>query len=100
MRSAASLLPPPSSRANRAQATLQRQEVNRAPEEVRPPAGPGGGGGPPSGLALEPGRLWVLQVPLAFSAPRGGRRRVPWVFRHSGLKRLLLGPFRGGQLIT
>lgn len=47
----------------------QRQEVNRAPEEVRPRTGRAEMAGPPSRLAPEPGRLWVLQVPLSFSPP-------------------------------
>jgi hypothetical protein len=80
---AASLLPPPKP-GNCAQDSLQRQEVNPAP---------GGGEAaraemawPPSGLAPEPGWLWVLQVPLAgVLCSTWWPPKIAWLFRHSVL---------------
>lgn len=62
-------LPPPASPANCAQAPCSARRLTEAPEEVRPRSRRAEMAGPPSGLAPEPGQLWVLQVPLSFSPP-------------------------------
>ena len=65
----ASRLPPPASPANCAQAPCSARRLTEPPEEVRPRTRRAEMAGPPSRLAPEPGRLWVLQVPLSFSLP-------------------------------
>lgn len=84
-------LPPPSSPANCAQAPRSAWRLTEAPEEVRPRTSPSGdgeaavGAGARAQLAVGPAGTAVV-----LAAPRGGCRRLPWFFRHSGLKRLLV----------
>lgn len=77
---------PPPRRELRA-GTLQRQEVNRAPGGGEAKERPGGDGRAAVGAgARARPAVGPAGTAVVLAAPRGGCRRLPWFFRHSGLK--------------
>ncbi|KAK7812831.1 hypothetical protein U0070_025526, partial [Myodes glareolus] len=75
--------------------------LTEPPEEVRPPARVGGDGGAAVGAgasARQP--VGPADTACVRSAPRGGRGRLPLVFRHSGMKRLLVLLEAGSSLLN
>lgn len=67
--------------------TLQRQEVNRAPGGGEAKERPGGDGRAAVGAgARARPAVGPAGTAVVLAAPRGGCRRLPWFFRHSGLK--------------